>query len=118
MGVRTDPGSIEEMILLILRLTLASLGLTLAGLCVWAGLTGHFLDEFSQVGALAWGKVSLFDLYLGFVLFAVIIALTEPVKLSAPLIITLFLLGNIVGAFWLCWRLPRLVSLLRQDKPA
>lgn len=106
------------MILLVLRLMILGFGLMLVGLCIWAGLTGHFLNEFSQVGALAWGKVSLFDLYLGFVIFAFVIALTEPVRLSVPLIITLFLLGNIVGAFWLAWRLPRLVSLLKRDRPA
>ena len=102
----------------IMRLVIAALGLALAIMCVWAAMNGHFLDEFGLVSGLAWGKVSLVDLYLGFALFAVIITLTEPVKVSAPLVISLFLLGNIVAAIWLAIRLPKLVSLLRPDSRA
>lgn len=102
----------------LLRIAIAGLGIALALMCVWAGMNGHFLNEFGIVGGLAWGKVSLADLYIGFALLAVPIALTENVKLSAPIIIALFLLGNIVGAFWLAWRLPKLVRLLKQDRPA
>ena len=102
----------------LLRIAIAGLGIALALMCVWAGMNGHFLNEFGVVGGLAWGKVSLADLYIGFGLLAVPIALTEKVKLSVPIIIALFLLGNIVGALWLAWRLPELVMRLKQDKLA
>lgn len=97
----------------LLRIFLFLAGIAFLGLCVRAGLAGNFMSEFSQVTAMPWGQVSLIDLYLGFLLFAVVIGLIEKPAISIPVIVVLFLLGNVVAAFWLVWRLPELVRKLK-----
>lgn len=96
--------------ILLIRLALVIAATLLVAAIVWAFGAGHFLNEFGSVAAMPWGKVSLIDLYLGFAVFAVVIALHEPLKLSIPLVIAMFLLGNIIAALWLAGRLPKLIS--------
>ena len=93
---------------------IAALGaIALAFAIVWAGLTaGQSLSE--AVGWLVsepWGVVSLIDLYLGFVLIAILIWVFEPNKLIAlAFILPLPILGNVWSAVWLAWRLGRLMA--------
>lgn len=93
---------------------IAALGaLALALAIVWASMTaGQSLSE--AVGWLVsepWGVVSLIDLYLGFVLIAILIWVFEPNKLIALVfILPLPILGNVWSAVWLAWRLGRLVA--------
>ena len=92
----------------------AGLGaLALALAIVWASMTaGQSLSE--AVGWLVsepWGVVSLIDLYLGFVLIAILIWVFEPNKLIAlAFILPLPILGNVWSAVWLAWRLGRLMA--------
>lgn len=97
----------------ILRISVFLAGIAFLGLCIQAGLAGDFKGEFSQISGLPWGKVSLADLYLGFLAFAVVIVLTEKLSISIPMILALLVLGNVVAAFWLAWRLPRIAQKLR-----
>ena len=93
---------------------IAALGaLALAIAIVWAGMTaGQSLSE--AVGWLVsepWGVVSLIDLYLGFVLLAILIWVFEPSKLIAlAFILPLPILGNVWSAVWLAWRLGRVIA--------
>lgn len=93
---------------------IAGLGaLVLALAIVWASMTaGQSLSE--AVGWLVsepWGVVSLIDLYLGFVLIAILIWVFEPNKLIAlAFILPLPILGNVWSAVWLAWRLGRLMA--------
>lgn len=93
---------------------IAGLGaLALALAIVWASMTaGQSLSE--AVGWLVsepWGVVSLIDLYLGFVLIAILIWVFEPNKLIALVfILPLPILGNVWSAVWLAWRLGRLMA--------
>ena len=93
---------------------IAALGaIALAFAIVWAGMTaGQSLSE--AVGWLVsepWGVVSLIDLYLGFVLIAILIWVFEPNKLIALVfILPLPVLGNVWSAVWLAWRLGALLK--------
>lgn len=102
----------------VVRAAIAILGLALLGLVIWAfsakpELHGAFLDQFAVVTTLPWGIVSLADLYIGFLFFAVIIFLTERSWLVAALwAAPILILGNIWAALWLVIRLPHLAKQL------
>jgi hypothetical protein len=93
---------------------IAALGaIALAAAIVWASLTaGQSLSE--AVGWLVsepWGVVSLIDLYLGFVLIAILIWVFEPNKLIALVfILPLPILGNVWSAVWVAWRLGQALT--------
>lgn len=99
-------------------MTLARILLVLAAtgfvaLIVWASGAASFAQSFSAITADPWGIVTLADLYLGFLLFALVIAMTEESKWRAVLIVAaMALLGNAVTLIWFAWRLPRLHALL------
>lgn len=63
-----------------------------------AFMYGEFWVEGAAIVALPWGKIMLFDLYLGFALFALLIFYIEKSWLKAVLwTSSLFVLGNIVA---------------------
>lgn len=102
----------------VLRAAIGILGLALLGLLLWAGLAlhdlhGSFMDQFAVVTTLPWGVVSLVDLYLGFLLFAVLVFLTERSWIVAAFwAAPVFLLGNVWSALWFVIRLPHLAKQL------
>jgi hypothetical protein len=96
----------------LLRPMLLLLALALAALIVWASLTGDFRAEGVWLTSHAWGIVSLADLYIGFLISAVIIALFEKPKIAALWIIPLPFLGNVWTLVWLAFRLPALRAIL------
>lgn len=96
-----------------LRVLIVILGLAFAGMIGWAFTVGDFMEEFRQVTAFAWGKVSLADLYLGFFLFAIIILAFEQIWIGLPVVILMFLLGNTIPALWLALRLPKVIRKMR-----
>lgn len=91
-----------------LRLAMIGLSALLLAFIVWASLTGALGPEFSAIFALPWGKVMLVDLYVGFILFAMVVALIERPMVTTAFIVALFVLGNVVAALWLAWRWPML----------
>lgn len=107
-----------------IRAAIAVGGIALAALILWAAigsgeLHGSFFDQFAVVTTLPWGVVSLFDVYLGLGLFAVIIIATErswgaAIFWTVPLLI----LGNVWAALWLVIRLPRLAQLFSANREA
>lgn len=82
---------------------------------LYAAVSADFFESFARIGAMPWGLVSLIDLYLGFAVLAVLIALVEPPAKAAIWIVALFVLGNVVGAAWFAWRLPRMVAAFKRD---
>ena len=101
-----------------LRAGIGIAGLALLGLILWAAfamtdLHGSFLDQFGVVASLPWGMVSLADLYLGFLLFAVLVYFTERSWWMAALwAAPVFFLGNVWAALWFVVRLPYLAKQL------
>jgi hypothetical protein len=77
--------------------------------------SGAFDAELARLLALPWGVVSLVDLYVGFVAFAVVICLTERTWLARlGFALPLFVIGFAWGALWLAWRLPQVAQRLGQ----
>jgi hypothetical protein len=102
----------------VLRAAIGILGLALLGLVIWAAvampnLHGTFFDQLAVITTLPWGIAMLADLYVGFILFAVIVFLTERSWLVAALwAAPIFILGNLWAALWLVIRLPHLAKQL------
>ncbi|MDZ4689994.1 hypothetical protein [Terricaulis sp.] len=102
----------------VLRAAIGIFGLALLGLIIWAAVSmtdlhGTFFDQFAVVSTLPWGIVSLVDLYVGFIFFAVIVFLTERSWVVAALwAAPLLILGNVWAAIWLVIRLPHLAKQL------
>lgn len=95
------------------RIALVVAALVLAGSIVWAVPRADFFAAFGEVAANPWGLVSLIDLYVGFVAAAVLIVVLEPNRpLAIGLAVILFVLGNVVTALWLAWRLPVVLARL------
>jgi hypothetical protein len=90
------------------RIGFSALGLAFAALIVWAAQTGNFRIEGAWLISNPWGIVSLADLYLGFLISAAIIALSEKPKTALLWIAPLPFLGNVWTVAWLVWRLPAL----------
>ncbi|MDZ7823693.1 MAG: hypothetical protein U5K75_06385 [Ahrensia sp.] len=92
----------------LLRVLLAIFGLAFGVLIVWAILTGDFWQAGTWLTTDPWGIVTLADLYFGFLLSAVIIALVER-RLQAVLwILPIPFLGNVWTVIWFVLRLPEL----------
>ncbi|MFN3231761.1 MAG: hypothetical protein ACE363_06325 [Alphaproteobacteria bacterium] len=89
-----------------------------AGFLVWGFLSGQpfRLSTFTQD---PWIIVVVADLYLGFILMAVVIAVVEgSVVKAAPWIIALMIAGNLVAAVYLLLHFARLsapFSAFRED---
>ena len=72
----------------------------MAATIVYGFAAGDFGDEGSAILDLAWGRVSLIDLYLGFVLFGGWILLREPSVRAVPWLVALAVLGNLAAAIY------------------
>lgn len=102
----------------ILRAAIGICGFALLGLIVWAifaklDLHGDFMDQLAVLTTLPWGVVSLVDLYVGFVLFASLVFLTERSWIVAAFwAAPVFIVGNVWSALWFVIRLPHLARLL------
>ncbi len=109
----------------VMRAAIGIAGLALLGIVVWAvfamqDLHGTFVDQLQVVTTLPWGVAMLSDLYIGFLLFATLVFLTERSWLVAALwALPVFVLGNIWAALWFVIRLPHLAKQLsKPDWPA
>jgi hypothetical protein len=95
----------------------ALLGAGFAGLIVYAALRGDFGAEFGAITAMPWGQVSLADLYLGFVLYALaVLAVERSWGMRALWALPVFVMGNVWPCVWIVvrWR----VILARLGYPA
>jgi hypothetical protein len=95
------------------RVLLTVLGLLFAALIIWAVQTGDFWTEGAWLTSNPWGIVSLSDLYLGFLIAAVLMFVFENPRTRWFWIIPLPFLGNLWTILWLVWRLPSLYHRLR-----
>jgi hypothetical protein len=106
----------------VVRAVIGILGLALLGLVIWAAfampeLHGSFLDQFAVLTTLPWGVAALADLYVGFLLFAVLVFLTERSWIVAALwAVPVLFIGNIWAALWFVIRLPYLAKQLSKPE--
>lgn len=96
----------------VLRSILAIVGAAFAALIIWAMLYGNFAEAGQWLTTDPWGIVTLADLYFGFAMFAVIIALFERNIKAALWIIPIPFLGNVWVVVWFIWRLPQIARAL------
>lgn len=98
----------------ILRGLIIVLTLALVVLIIWAMRTGDFSAAGAWLTGDPWGIVTLFDLYFGFFLSAIIILTFERNKAIAVLwILPIPFLGNVWTAIWFILRLKALQVRLR-----
>jgi hypothetical protein len=89
----------------IVRPLIGLLGLAFAALIVWAGFRGDFLAEGASLMAMPWGRVTLADLYLGFVLYALAVCAVERGRRAALFwAMPVFVLGNVWACLWVVVR--------------
>ncbi len=98
----------------LLRITIGLSGIALAALIIRAFYAGDFWVEGAWLTSMPWGIVSLADLYLGFLVIAVVIALVERSAWAAFWIIPIPFLGNVWTVIWFVYRLPMLSRCLRR----
>ncbi|MFN3227556.1 MAG: hypothetical protein ACE360_15055 [Hyphomicrobiales bacterium] len=95
------------------RVVFGALGVGFAALIVWASMNANFGESFSTIAADPWGIVSLADLYLGFLIFAVFVFLVDGARpASFAWVIALMFLGNVLAVIWLVLRWPVLTERL------
>ncbi len=78
--------------------------LMMVGVIVFGFVSGDFSGEGSQIWGLAWGKVTLVDLYVGLTIFGAWVAFRQR-RLVVVVIwwIALVVLGNLAAAVYLAW---------------
>lgn len=74
--------------------------LSMAGAIVYGFVAGDFGDEGSAILDLAWGRVTLIDLYLGLVLFGGWIVMRERSVRAVPWLLALVVLGNFAAGLY------------------
>lgn len=90
------------------RIGLLILAVSFVALIGWAIAFGDFATEGSWLVNNPWGIVSLADLYIGFLLSAIIIAGFEKPLHALLWILPLPFLGNVWTLVWFAFRLPAL----------
>ena len=96
------------------RIVLTLLGIGLTALIILAALEAPIGESFGRIIQDLWGWTALVDLYLGFILIAIVIAYFEENKIIAIFwIIPLFFLGNIWSVLWFVIKLPKLAIRLK-----
>jgi len=98
-------------------MVIAALGIGLTVLIILAALEAPINESFGRITEDFWGWTALADLYLGFILISIIIAVFEENKVAAVFwILPLFFLGNIWSTLWFVLKLPTLIGRLRPHK--
>ena len=80
-----------------LRIICGILFVLLSGSIIWAFKAAPFWESFDLISANPWGKVTLIDLYSGFVAFAIVIGLVDGPWIGLIAFLLLCVLGNIVS---------------------
>jgi len=100
-----------------LRIILAMLAVWFAGLIVRAVLAGDFAQAGNWLLSDPWGIVTLADLYLGFLLSALVIVAVERSWRAVLWIAPIPVLGNLWTIVWFIVRFPVLLGRKPASKP-
>ena len=82
------------------RVVTALLTIVMAGTIIYGIATGSFGEEGGEILDLAWGRVTLIDLYVGLALFGGWIVVRERSAVALPWLIALVVLGNFASALY------------------
>ncbi len=78
--------------------------LIMAAVIAFGFVSGDFTSEGSQIWGLAWGQVTLVDLYVGLAIFGVWVAVRQRGIFTTGLWwLVLVVLGNLAAAIYLLW---------------
>ena len=100
----------------LLRGAIAAIGLLFAFVIVWAILNGDFSSAAAWLTTDPWGITTLFDLYFGFLLIAIVIALFERSLRAVFWIIPIPFLGNVWVCIWFLYRSNEMARRLTPQK--
>jgi hypothetical protein len=89
---------------IIMRFFFTILAGLLIALIAWAYGQASLAESFKIIIRDPWGVVMLVDLYIGFIVAAVLFSLVERPWVALLLMLASFVLGNIVAALWLAAR--------------
>lgn len=96
-----------------IRLILIVLAIAFTGLIGWASVRGDFGAEFAAITAMPWGRVSLADLYLGFVLYGLAVWVVEhDLKTRLFWALPIIFLGNAWSLIWVAVRWKQILARL------
>ena len=82
------------------RVVTAAMAVVMAATIVYGFASGDFGDEGGMILDLAWGRVTLIDLYVGLVLFGGWIVLRERGPIALAWLAGLVVLGNLAAAVY------------------
>lgn len=100
----------------LLRGAIAAIGLLFAFVIVWTILNGDFSSAATWLTSDPWGITTLFDLYFGFFLIAIVIAFFERSLRAVFWIIPIPFLGNVWVCIWFFYRLNEMARRLAPQK--
>lgn len=83
-----------------IRIITAALTVVMAATIIYGMSAGSFGDEGGEILDLAWGRVTLIDLYVGLALFGGWIVIRERSAVAVPWLVALVLLGNFATALY------------------
>lgn len=83
-----------------IRVVTGATAVVMAATIVYGFVSGDFGDEGGAILDLAWGQVTLIDLYIGLVLFGGWIVLRERSAVAIPWLFSLVVLGNLAAAVY------------------
>ncbi len=83
-----------------IRVVTGVAAIVMAATIVYGFVSGDFGEEGGAILDLAWGRVTLIDLYVGLVLFGGWILLRERSAVALPWLLSLVVLGNLAAAVY------------------
>jgi hypothetical protein len=97
-----------------IRLLCLSLAIIFTALIGWASVRGDFGAEFAAITAMPWGRISLIDLYLGFLLFGFAVWVVEKdLKTRLVWALPVLVLGNAWSLVWVAVRWNQILGRLK-----
>lgn len=94
----------------ILQIILLILALNLGFLIQWGSFHESVFDAFPRLFQEIWFKVTVFDLYLGILLFSLWVFIREPFWKASLLTLSFVFLGNFMTGLYVIWSLNSLTK--------
>ena len=84
----------------VIRTVTAGLAIVMGATIIYGFVAGDFGDEGTTILDLAWGRVTLIDLYVGLGLFAAWVLLRDGPRRAIPWLVGFVVLGNLATAIY------------------
>jgi hypothetical protein len=98
------------------RAAFALLAIAFTVMIGWASFRGDIGVEFQAISSMPWGKVSLTDLYIGFLLYGCAVWVIEDRLFTKLLwVLPIIVLGNAWSLIWIAVRWDVIVAKLKRS---